>query len=65
MLLRNGFQRNSSSLVGINWPIFLITPLSAVAEKRLFFSSWDFSLQEEGPRFRLRSWRVNAGREPP
>jgi transposase-like protein len=33
--------------------------------KALFFASWDcFSLQEEEPRFRLRSWRFNAGAEP-
>ena len=33
----------------INRPIFLITPLSAVAEKRLFFSSWDFFFRRRGP----------------
>jgi hypothetical protein len=44
-------------------PIFWITPLKGVAEKRYSLPVGIFSSGGGGLRFRLRSWQVNAGAE--
>jgi len=47
-----------------NRPIFNITARIAVAEKRYSSPVGKAFLQEEGPRFRLRSWQVSREQSP-
>jgi len=45
----NNIWGSRSPLVGINWPIFLITPLNAVAEKRYSSPVEIFLFRRRGP----------------
>jgi hypothetical protein len=46
-------------------PILWVTPLKSHSREAVFSSSWIFCFRREELRFRLRSWRVDAGGQSP